>query len=119
MEQRRIRRAVTASRRFQNTAFGTGLAGFLALAIFVSSFLSGTAVGVGVIVFLAGTFLFVAIRNYQQGNLRNHTIEVIRLSSLIENDLDSLEGAHRGFLLTGDDAYLEHSIDDESDSKAA
>jgi PAS domain S-box-containing protein len=69
--------------------------------------LSGTAVGVGVIVFLAGTFLFIAIRNYQQGNLRNHTIEVIRLASLIENDMDSIEGAHRGYLLTGDAAYLE------------
>ena len=69
--------------------------------------LSGTAVGVTVIVLLAGIFLFVAIRNYEQGNLRNHTIEVIRLSSLIENDLDALEGAHRGFLLTGDDAYRE------------
>jgi two-component system, cell cycle sensor histidine kinase and response regulator CckA len=67
--------------------------------------LSGTAVGVTVIIFLAGTFLFVGVRNYQQGNLRNHTIEVIRLSSLIENDLDALEGAHRGFLLTGDDTY--------------
>jgi len=69
--------------------------------------LSGTAVGVSVIIFLAGTFLFVAVRNYQQGNLRNHTIEVIRLSSVIENDLDALEGAHRGFLLTGDGAYRE------------
>ena len=58
--------------------------------------LSGTAIGVGVIVFLAGTFLFIAIRNYQQGNLRNHTIEVIRLASLIENDMDTLEAAHRG-----------------------
>jgi two-component system cell cycle sensor histidine kinase/response regulator CckA len=69
--------------------------------------LSGTAAGVTVIIFLAGIFLFVAVRNYQQGNLRNHTIEVIRLSSLIENDLDALEGAHRGFLLTGDEVYLE------------
>src|SRR3954467_4621693 len=69
--------------------------------------LSGTAVGVGVIIFLAGTFLFIAIRNYQQGNLRNHTIEVIRLASLIENDMDTIEGAHRGYLLTGDPIYLE------------
>ncbi len=69
--------------------------------------LSGTAVGVGVIIFLAGSFLFVAIRNYQQGNLRNHTIEVIRLASLIENDMDTIESAHRGYLLGGDDGYLE------------
>ncbi len=69
--------------------------------------LSGTAIGVGVIVFLAGIFLLVAIRNYQQANLRNHTLEVIRLASLIENDMDALEGAHRGFLLTGENLYLE------------
>ena len=69
--------------------------------------LSGTAIGVGVIAFLAGTFLFIAIRNYQQGNLRNHTIEVIRLGSLIENDMDTLEATHRGYLLTGDGVYLE------------
>lgn len=69
--------------------------------------LSGTAVGVAVIIFLAGIFLFVGIRNYQEGNLRTHTIEVIRLSSLIANDLDALEGAHRGFLLTAEQAYLD------------
>jgi two-component system cell cycle sensor histidine kinase/response regulator CckA len=68
--------------------------------------LSGTAAGVLVIVFLAGTFLYVTIRNHQRETLRSHTVEVIRLSSLVENDIASLETEHRGFLLTGDQAYV-------------
>jgi PAS domain S-box-containing protein len=67
--------------------------------------LSGTAAGVTVIVLLAGIFLYVTIRNHQQETLRAHTIEVIRLSSLAENDIAALETAHRGFLLTGKQDY--------------
>src|SRR5437868_15304857 len=67
--------------------------------------LSGTAAGVTVIVLLAGIFLYVTIRNHQQENLRAHTIEVIRLSSLIENDIAALETGHRGFMLTGKNDY--------------
>lgn len=69
--------------------------------------LSGSAVGVLVVAFLAGIFLFIAIRSHQQDVLRKHTIEVIRLGSLVENDLDALETSHRGFLLTGSPVYLE------------
>jgi PAS domain S-box-containing protein len=68
--------------------------------------LSGTAAGVLVIVLLAGIFLYVTLRNHQQEVLRSHTIDVIRLSSLIENDIASLETGHRGFLLTGDQNYI-------------
>jgi two-component system, cell cycle sensor histidine kinase and response regulator CckA len=68
--------------------------------------LSGTAAGVLVIILLAGIFLYVTLRNHQQEVLRSHTIAVIRLSSLIENDIASLETAHRGFLLTGDRNYI-------------
>jgi hypothetical protein len=57
--------------------------------------LSGTTVGVIVIIFLAGVFLLVTLRNHYQDTLRTHTIEVIRLSSLIENDIASLESGHR------------------------
>lgn len=67
--------------------------------------LSGTAVGVLVIALLAGTFLYVTYRNHAQETLRYHTIEVIRLSSLVENDIGVLETGHRGFLLTGDSSY--------------
>ena len=69
--------------------------------------LSGTVVGIAVIALLAGFFLFVTIQNHQQETLRGHTIDVMRLSSLIENDIAAMETAHRGFLLTGNDAYLE------------
>jgi PAS domain S-box-containing protein len=69
--------------------------------------LFGTAVGVIVIVFLAGVFLFVTLRNHQQAAMRAHTIEVMRVSGVIENDLAALEGGHRGFLLTNDRAYVQ------------
>jgi PAS domain S-box-containing protein len=68
--------------------------------------LSGTAAGVTVIVLLAGIFLYVTIRNHQQENLRAYTIDVIRVSSLIENDIAALETGHRGFLLTGKSDYI-------------
>ncbi|HMG06447.1 MAG TPA: CHASE3 domain-containing protein [Chthoniobacterales bacterium] len=69
--------------------------------------LSGTAVGIVVITFLAGLFLFVTVQNHRQESLRAHTIEVMRLSSVIETDIAALESGHRGFLLTGDSVYLE------------
>jgi PAS domain S-box-containing protein len=67
--------------------------------------LSGTAAGVTVIVLLAGIFLYVTLRNHQQETLRAHTIEVMRLSSLIENDIAALEAGHRGYLLTAKQDY--------------
>src|ERR1043166_5467825 len=67
--------------------------------------LSGTAVGVTVIVLLAGIFLYVTLRNHYQDVMRAHTIQVIRLSNSIENDIAALESDHRGFLLTGQRLY--------------
>ena len=67
--------------------------------------LSGTAAGILVIMFLAGIFLYVTLRNHQRETLRAHTVEVIRLSGVIENDIATLETGHRGFLLTGDPSY--------------
>jgi PAS domain S-box-containing protein len=69
--------------------------------------LSGSAAGVIVIVFLAGIFLYVTLRNHQQDILRARTIEIIRLSSRIENDIAALETGHRGFLLTGKPLYID------------
>ena len=69
--------------------------------------LSGTAAGVVVIVFLAGVFLYITLRNHYQAAVRAHTIEVLRLSSVIENDIAALENGHRGFLLTGNPSYLD------------
>src|SRR3954471_4942879 len=69
--------------------------------------LSGTAVGIVVITFLAGLFLFVTLRNHHQETLRAHTLDVMKLSSVLENDIAALETGHRGYLLTGDASYLE------------
>ena len=68
--------------------------------------LSGTTVGVIVIIFLAGIFLLVTLRDHYQNTFRTHTIEVMRLSSLIENDIASLESGHRGYLLSGNEEYI-------------
>ena len=68
--------------------------------------LAGTAAGVLVILLLVGIFLYVTFRNHQQETVRSHTIEVIRLSSLLENDIAALETGHRGFLLTGKNDYV-------------
>jgi len=67
--------------------------------------LSGTTVGVGVIIFLVAVFLLVSLREHYQDTLRSHTIAVIRLSSLVENDVASLESSHRGFLLSASENY--------------
>ncbi|HET9801560.1 MAG TPA: CHASE3 domain-containing protein, partial [Chthoniobacterales bacterium] len=68
--------------------------------------LSGTTVGVVVIIVLAGAFLLVTLRNHYQESLRTHSIEVIRLSSLIENDIAGLESSDRGYLLSGSEDLL-------------
>src|SRR3984893_3939478 len=68
--------------------------------------LSGTTVGVTVIIFMAGAFLLVTLRTHYQDSLRTHTIEVMRLSSLIENDIPGLECSHRGYLLSGNEDYI-------------
>src|SRR3982074_2401380 len=59
--------------------------------------LAGTTFGVAVIIFLVGVFLLVTLRNHYQESLRTHTIEVMRLSSLIANDISGLESSHRGY----------------------
>ena len=69
--------------------------------------LSGTTAGVIVIIFLAGVFLYITLRNHYQAAMRAHTIEVMRLSAVIENDIAALESCHRGFLLTAKPAYAD------------
>ena len=64
-------------------------------------------VAVIVIIFLVGVFSLVTLRDHYQDSLRTHTIEVMRLSSLIENDIAGLESSHRGYLLSGSENYIE------------
>ncbi len=68
--------------------------------------LSGTAAGVTVILILAGVFLWVTMRDHYQDEARTHMIDVIRVSSLVENDIVALQSGYRGFLLTGKPAYV-------------
>ncbi|HMJ06220.1 MAG TPA: CHASE3 domain-containing protein, partial [Chthoniobacterales bacterium] len=91
----------------KGSIFRRGAAWLFSQQHFHVKLLSGTAAGVIVIVFLAGVFLFVTYRNHRQEVLRTHTVEVMRLSSVIENDIAALETGHRGFLLTGENSYLE------------
>src|SRR5207237_5019114 len=69
--------------------------------------LAGTAVGIVVIAFLAGVFLFVTLWNYRQDNARAHTVKILHLANVIGNDIAALEATHRGFLLTGENAYID------------
>src|SRR5881394_3195228 len=87
--------------------FGRSAAWLFSAKHFHFKLLSGTAVGIVVITFLAGLFLFVTLRNHHQETLRAPTLEVMRLSSVIENDIAALETGHRGYLLTGNPAYRE------------
>ncbi len=68
--------------------------------------LLGTAVGVIVILILAVTCFVVTYRSQQQAEYRAHTLRVMRLSSVVENDIAALENAHRGYLLNLAPAYL-------------
>ena len=96
-QQQKVRRGI----------FGRTAAWLFSPKHFHFKLLSGTAVGIVVITFLAGLFLFVTLRNHHQETLRAHTLEVMRLSSLLENDIAALETGHRGYLLTGNASYLE------------
>jgi PAS domain S-box-containing protein len=87
--------------------FGRSTAWLFSAKHFHFKLLSGTAVGIVVITFLAGLFLFVTLRNHHQETLRAHTLEVMRLSSVLENDIAALETGHRGYLLTGNAQHLD------------
>lgn len=71
--------------------------------------LLGTAIGVLVVVVLAVSYLLLTFHAQRRDALRAHTIEVMRLSSVIENDLAALENAYRDHLLTKSEVYLAES----------
>ena len=68
--------------------------------------LSGTTASILVIIFLGSLFVFVALRNHHGDEIRARTVQLTRLSSLIENDIAELENYHRGFLLTHRSQYF-------------
>ncbi len=77
--------------------------------MFQFKLLLGTAVGVLVILVLAVTCVVVTRQSQRLDQLRAHTIDVMRLSSVVENDIAALENAYRGHLLTRNGAFLENS----------
>src|SRR5438067_3244866 len=87
--------------------FGRSAAWLFSPKHFHFKLLSGTAVGIVVITYLAGLFLFVTRRNHHQETLRARPLEVMRLSSVLENDIAALETGHRGYLLDGNASKLE------------
>jgi len=68
--------------------------------------LSGTTASILVIIFLGSLFVFVALDNHHRDEIRARTVQLTRLSSLIENDIAELENYHRGFLLTHRSQYF-------------
>ena len=68
--------------------------------------LSGTTASILVIIFLGSLFVFVALRNHHRDEIRARTVQLTRLSSLIENDIAELENYYRGFLLTHRSQYF-------------
>ena len=74
---------------------------------FYAKLLASSTVGVLAISLLAATFLAVAIRDHNFENLRSRTLEVLRESNKVDTDLANLETGHRGFLLTGQEVYLD------------
>jgi len=68
--------------------------------------LSGTTASILVIIFLGSLFVFVALRNHRRDEIRARTVQLTRLSSLIESDISELENYHRGFLLTHRSQYF-------------
>ncbi len=69
--------------------------------------LLGTISGVIVIALLAVGCVVWAYRNQQRDQVRAHGIEVMWLSSVVENDISALENAYRGHLLAKGGVYLE------------
>jgi CHASE3 domain sensor protein len=68
--------------------------------------LSGTTASILVIIFLGSLFVFVALRNHHRDEIGARTVQLTRLSSVIENDIAELENYYRGFLLTHRSEYF-------------
>src|ERR1700730_14775653 len=107
MSQPGVPLTIPRRRRGLSVLFRRGTAWLFSQKHFHFKLLSGTTAGVIVILFLAGVFLYITLRNHYQAAMRAHTIEVMRLSAVIENDIAALESCHRGFLLTAKPAYAD------------
>ncbi len=86
---------------------GRSLAWLFSQEHFHLKLLSGTALGIVVIFFLAGVSLFVTLRTQNQERMRKHTVDVLHSISVIKTEIAELEAGHRGFLLTGKQLDIE------------
>ncbi len=93
--------------RTRNSILGRSTEWLFSQKLFHLKLLSGTALGIVVICFVAGASLFVTLRAQNQERMRKHTTDVIRLASLIKIDIAELETGYRGFLLTHKQTYIE------------
>ncbi len=67
----------------------------------------GGGVGVLVIAVLAVACMVITFGDQRRDKMRAHSIQVMRLSSVVENDVTALENAYRGHLLTRNGTYFE------------
>jgi PAS domain S-box-containing protein len=74
---------------------------------FYGKLLLSSCIGVLSIALLAAIFLYIAIRDYRHDGLRTRTLQILRLANKVDNDLASLETGRRGYLLTGQEYYVE------------
>ncbi len=105
-EHRQIN-AIHDEGKMRTSLIGRSLGWLFSQRHFYLKLLSGTALGIIVIVFVAGVSLYVTLQDRKQEAQRAHTIEVMRLASVIEIDIAGLETDYRGFLLTGKQPYRE------------
>jgi PAS domain S-box-containing protein len=68
--------------------------------------LAGTVVSALVFVAFAVTFALVALRNQKHEEQRAHSVEIVRLASVVENDVSVFENAYRARLLTRSRDYM-------------
>jgi PAS domain S-box-containing protein len=72
---------------------------------FYAKLLGSSVVGILAITALALMFLLMAVRDHQRDRMQAQTLEVLRLSSKLENDIANIEANLRGFLVTGKQDY--------------
>jgi PAS domain S-box-containing protein len=74
---------------------------------FYGKLIGSSVVAVLAIGMLAASLLYLAFRDHQYESLRAKTLDVLRKLEATENNITNLEGAYRGYLLTGQKGYAD------------
>ncbi len=69
--------------------------------------LGSSFVGIFAIAILIGILFFVVVRDHENDSRRARTLEVLRVTNKVENDMNNLEADYRGYLVMGEDQYLQ------------